>query len=63
MTFADLVTDSWAHAHCDDPKLRELDVDENYDATLRELGLDDATLGAGGDSEVIADVTYEDPAQ
>jgi hypothetical protein len=62
MTFVELVRDYWAHLHADDPKLRERMADDNFDQTLRELGLEvEGGLLEAGPLEAAPDLT--DPAE
>ena len=66
MTFSGLVQDFWAHLHVDDPKLRDRLGDDDFDATLRELGIETEEEAPPpelpilpDDSELLVQETYE----
>lgn len=45
-TIEDMTVDYWAHAHLDDPKLREQDMTEDYEGQLAAMEADIASAGA-----------------
>jgi hypothetical protein len=59
MTLSEMIIDEWAHRHADDPSLSNVETDDDYDSTLRDLGLDPAeVMPDPGETEVVEEVTY-----
>lgn len=59
-TMADIVLDLWAHAHADDPQLRNTTTDPHFDAELADMEAEASVREAQPAIKVVADEDWED---